>query len=226
MTEIDRLRSPASSLAASEDGKLLAMGGDDGLVHLMDLTAGARRELGRHGERVKVLTFARGGGLLASGSRDHTVRLWRFSDGSYRVLGTPASILQLTFSIDGKEILGISTVGLSLQRWSVESGQELPPFTGHRGPMTTLALSSDGRHVLTGSEDRTARLFDTVTGKSRALQGHKGPVIATAFAAGGKLLVTLGEEGVVRVWPDELPTDMTGLRASLEAATPDRIEEQ
>src|SRR5262249_39698433 len=113
-----------------------------------------------------------------------------------------------------------------LQRWSAESGEELPPFTGHRGPLTTLSLSSDGRHLITGSQDRSARLFDAVTGKSRALQGHKGPVVATAFAASGKLLVTLGEEGVVRAWPDDLPVDMAELRAALEAATPNRIEGQ
>jgi len=117
-------------------------------------------------------------------------------------------------------------VGLFLQRWSTRSGEDLPPFTGHRGPVITLTFSSDGRYLLTGSQDRSARLFDTVTGKSRALQGHKGPVLAVAFASGGKVLVTLGEEGVVRAWPDDLPQDMTGLRASLEAATPDRIEER
>src|SRR5262249_36984248 len=114
--------------------------------------------------------------------------------------------------------------GLFVQRWSTESGEELPPFSGNRGPMTTFSFSSDGRHLLTASQDRSARLFDMVTGKSRALQGHKGPVVATAFAAEGKVLVTLGEAGVVRAWPDDLPLDMPALRAALEAATPDRIE--
>jgi WD40 repeat protein len=224
MTEVDRLPAPVGALAVSEDGKLLAMGGDDGLVRVLDLATGTRRDLGRHANRVRALTFARGSALLASGSRDDTARLWRLSDGSYRVLVAPSAIVQLAFSDDGKVIVSTSRVGLFVQRWSTESGEELPPFAGHRGPMTTLSLSSDGRHLLTGSQDRSARLFDAVTGKSRALQGHRGPVVATAFAAGGKLLVTLGEEGVVRAWPDDLPLDMAGLRDALEAATPDRIE--
>jgi WD40 repeat protein len=191
----------------------------------MDLAAGTRRDLGHHGDRVKALAFGRGSDLLASGSRDYSARLWRLSDGSYRQLVAPGAIRQLAFSADGKVIVATTMVGLSLQRWLAESGEELPPFIAHHGPLTTLSLSSDGRHLLTGSQDRSARLFDMVTGKSRALQGHKGTVIATAFADGGKVLVTLGEEGVVRAWPNDLPADMDGLRAALDAATPDHVEE-
>src|SRR5262249_15053154 len=161
MVEIDRLPAPAASLAVSEDGKLLAMGGDDGGVRVLDLAAGTRRDLGRDDSRVKALAFGRDGALLASASRGNSARLWRPSDGSYRALPTTGGMLQLAFSTDGKVILGRTREGLGLQRWSAETGEMLPPFMGHHGPLSTLALSSDGRRLVTGAKDRTARLFDT-----------------------------------------------------------------
>jgi len=223
-TEIERLPAPVASLAVSGDGQLLAMGGDDGLVRVADLTAGTRRDLGRHGARVAALAFAKGAGLLASGSGDHTARLWRLTDGSYRPLVASGGFLQLAFSARDEVVLAVGEREMLLRRWSVASGAELPPLAAHQGSITSLSISSDGRRMLTGSVDRSARLFDLESGKSRELPGRSGAVVATAFAAGGKILVTLGAEGVVRAWPDDLPEGMAELRAFLETATLDRVE--
>ncbi len=224
ITELDRQPVPAASLAVSDDGAWLATGGDDGRVGVVDLARGARRELGRHGARVKALAFAKGAEILASGSGDHTARLWRLQDGSYRELVASSGFLALAFSTGNNVVLGIGERELLLRRWSVASGEELPPFAGHQGSIISFSLSRDGRRLLTGAVDRSARLFDMATGKSRELPGRNGAVVATSFAAGDRTLVTLGEDGVVRAWPDDLPEGMDALRAFVEAATPDRIE--
>jgi WD40 repeat protein len=224
MTEIERLPAPAASLAVSADGLLFATGGDDGLVRVTDLASGARRDLGRHDDRVKAIAFAPGGKRLASGSGDHKARLWLLADGSYRELTASAGFLDLAFTRDGDVLFGASDGEVFVRRWSVASGEALPSFTGHTGTIVSLSLSGDGRRLLTGAVDRSARLFDVASGSSRALLGHTGTVVATAFAQGDKLLITLGEEGAVRAWPDDLPEDLAELRAFLEAATPDRLE--
>jgi len=46
------------------------------------------------------------------------------------------------------------------------SGKTIKTFTGHTHWITSVALSGDGKRVLTGSHDQTARLWDAATGKT------------------------------------------------------------
>jgi WD40 repeat protein len=51
------------------------------------------------------------------------------------------------------------------------------------------------------SDDFTARLWDTATGKELAvLNGHKGPVVWAAFSPDSTRLVTTSWDQTARVW--------------------------
>ena len=73
----------------------------------------------------------------------------------------------------------------------------LEPFiqTGHTQRITSVALSSDGKFVLTGSWDKTAILWQTASGKK--LQTFQGTVEVTsvALSADGKLVVAAAGNG-------------------------------
>ena len=58
--------------------------------------------------------------------------------------------------------------------------------------MYSAAFSPDGKRIVTGSQDETARLWDAETGKQigAPLVGHEGTLASAAFSPDGKRIVT------------------------------------
>ena len=67
--------------------------------------------------------------------------------------------------------------------------------------LQAVAVSPDGRWLLTAAEDGVARLWDARTGKlARQLAGHKGAVTYVAFSPDGSRAATCGVDKSVCVW--------------------------
>ena len=67
-----------------------------------------------------------------------------------------------------------------------------------------MAISADSRWVVTGSEDKTARLWDLRAKDPAAnpvvLGGHNGAVRAVATSPDNRWVVTGSEDGTARLW--------------------------
>ncbi len=67
--------------------------------------------------------------------------------------------------------------------------------------MLSVAFSPDSRYALTGSKDKSARLWDLKTGESiKTLSGHTDSVHSTAFSPDGRYALTGSDDGTVRLW--------------------------
>jgi WD40 repeat protein len=71
----------------------------------------------------------------------------------------------------------------------------------HQGSVSKVAFSPDGKTMLTGSYDHTARLWDSATGMPLgAPLSHQGPVVAVAFSPDGKRVLTGSHDHTARLW--------------------------
>jgi WD40 repeat protein len=90
--------------------------------------------------------------------------------------------------------------------WTNRSEKFAPPaclmtLRGHTGGVYAVAVTADGRTAVSGSEDKTVRVWDLRNGScSAVLQGHTGWVRAMAVSADGRTAVSGSEDKTVRVW--------------------------
>ncbi|MGE5465209.1 MAG: BTAD domain-containing putative transcriptional regulator, partial [Syntrophothermus sp.] len=74
-------------------------------------------------------------------------------------------------------------------------------FGSHPLGITRLVLSPDGKYVLTGGHDKTARMWDIQTGQQvRQFIGHTDVVPSVAFSPDGKYVLTASWDNTVRLW--------------------------
>jgi len=86
-----------------------------------------------------------------------------------------------------------------IQGWQIK--RESAVLDGHSDVVSLARFSPGGQHIVTGSWDDTARLWDVKTGMLlHTLGGHVDAVTAAAFAPDGHSVVTADHKGIIRLW--------------------------
>jgi WD40 repeat protein len=155
------------------------------------------KSLQQHGP-VRCLAFDRTGRFLLAGGP--FARLWDLERGAPRTrLAGGVSIVR---PVDGRVVLLAST-SRSVRRMDLARGEIVAPTIRVPADVLSVALSPDGRLLLAGLADGSARLWD-LAGTSRLLGPpavHGSPVRGVFFEPGGKWFLTTGSDGTTRRWP-------------------------
>jgi WD40 repeat protein len=135
-------------LAFSPDGRTLVAGGQraEASIYGWELTTGGLRFRLKHGEDVACLAYSPDSRFLAAANAYNGFR---------------------------NNTLGIEHFGLRpplphVHLWDLAAEKEIQILKGHRGPISTLAFSPDGKLLASGSYDTTVLLWDTTRFKTKS----------------------------------------------------------
>jgi WD40 repeat protein/beta-lactamase regulating signal transducer with metallopeptidase domain len=205
-----------SAVAIAPDGKFLAYGGG-GVVHLCAAETGKEvRRLREPDGGILTLVFSPDGKMLAARGANQKVRLWDVATGKeLRHLGDTAPPRRsgglvflagssfgperraLAFSPDGTRLA--AAAGSTVRLWETATGKEVPMVGGHRRAPSAVALSPDGKVVVTWSADRVVRRWEATMG--RPLGAFPAPPGSTraAFAPGARVVALANADGTIRL---------------------------
>lgn len=77
-------------------------------------------------------------------------------------------------------------------------------FDGHGDDVTSVAFSPNGRRIVSGSQDKTIRVWDATKGKQLViLSGHEKAVSSAVFSWNGCQIVSGSADKTIRIWDTE-----------------------
>jgi len=202
--------------------KLAVSAGHDGRVKFWDIDGYEESRVLRgyvlegHLDAILAASFSRDGDQIVTASRDRSAKTWELDSGKQLLTlreGHSFTTSVGLFFPDGKRLL-TSAVDNTVRTWDIATGAELAGLrltgTGLRG---AVALSGDGRWILTGSDrpdvgtgriEWSGKLWDAQNGDLlHELRGHKTEVTAVAISPDTNILFTGDRNGRCVLWDRE-----------------------
>ncbi|KAM7219941.1 WD40-repeat-containing domain protein [Rhypophila decipiens] len=152
-----------NALVYSPDGQRIVTAADDGKIKVWDIESGfCIVTFTEHTSGVTAAEFAKKGNVLFTSSLDGSIRAWDLI--RYRNFRTFTAPERLSFSCmavdpSGEIVAAGSVDSFDIHIWSVQTGQLLDRLAGHEGPVASLAFAPNGGLLVSGSWDRTARIW-------------------------------------------------------------------
>ena len=152
-------------ISLSPDGKYAMAGNADCTACLWDVATGQELHCFVGERQCFVTQFSPDSQTVLVGNQ--TLRLfnvasgqeiWRIDQGGFTCA--------VAFSPCGRWL--VTTPQGQLRLWDVATGEAKKKFSGHTGLIVSVQFLPDGRHIISGSEDRTMRLWNVETGQEIA----------------------------------------------------------
>jgi WD40 repeat protein len=192
-------------------------GAQDRTARLWDLSSGRLVRIFGGGDfilySIESASFSPDGRYLAATTEFQKARVWEVETGKLvRVLsGHESWVKKIAYSPDGRSIATASADGtvriwdawVSGSAWSGRPtiGDAIGVLVGHRHVIDQVAWSRDGTRLLTGSLDRTARVWDPNMDHQRlALISPAGAFTSARYTPDGTIIATGSTDNTARLW--------------------------
>nr|WP_320060305.1 hypothetical protein [Planktothrix agardhii] len=102
---------------------------------------------------------------------------------------------------DGSELKTMETrIAATLQQ-AVYGTTEHNRLEGHQDVVWDVSFSPDGNYIVSGSVDKTVKLWTPEGQLLRTLVGHRGSVTSVSFSPDSQMIASSSQDGTIKLWP-------------------------
>ncbi|MFC4149874.1 WD40 repeat domain-containing protein [Micromonospora mangrovi] len=224
------------------DGRdVIVTGGDDTTARLWNAVTGEQvRTLTGHHGGVRAVAIGRvdGRDVIVTGGDDTTARLWNAVTGEEARILTchHGAVRQVAIGrIDGRDVIVTNAYdtrdifavppACSVRVWDAVTGRCSDVDLDHDATAMSMTIGRIAGHdvIITGSAERTIRIWDAATGVplGAPLAGHSSSVTSVTLGRIGdrEVIVSGSGDGTVRIWEATVgdPATVAGHRYSVQA---------
>lgn len=184
------------SLALLKNGSI-ASGGSDSTVSIWDPITGIEIAVLRHPSSVLALTATPDG--LAVGCGDGSIHLWNLQYRGVAQFGNIqfGSVCCMAMIPDGRCVAGYSDSNI-LRIINIKTLTVDLELIGHTDAVYVVGVLSDGR-IVSGSRDRTVRIWDVKKNTSLELQEHTSVILSLSVGS-NDTIVSGDAHGTLILW--------------------------
>ncbi|EDO32893.1 predicted protein [Nematostella vectensis] len=166
-----------------------------------------------HSKMILCLDVCADGTKIVTGSKDHTVRVWDVSDCSNpRCLavgnGHTHAVSGVAWSRTSQRFVISCSQDLTIKVWEAtkKAAEESSMFVkmtvkAHDKDINSVAVSPNDKLVVTGSQDKTAKVWRIADGILMGVaRGHKRGVWCAQFSPFDKCIATASGDSTIKIW--------------------------
>jgi len=217
------------SIATTPNGKYLASGGWGSTIKLWDISSGKElRTFDGHSDSVNSLAIAPNGKYIASGNgvplTNGIIKLWDINSGEELLTfnAHKSGVSSIAITTDGNYILSSDDYfnreeddvdyhdyadqyhdvadGI-IRMWDINNGKLARSFFGHSRSVSSMAITPDGKYIVSGSWDKTIKLWNINSGEDvRTFEGHSRSVSSIAITPDGKYIISGSADKTIKLW--------------------------
>lgn len=174
-------------------------------ITFIDMNTGTQKDLAKSKKEINHLAISPNGVCIFASSQDGEIVIWngdkpvaRFAK-KYRGSGHQVEVSAVVATEDNlRMLIGLENGEIII--WNLKNNRSDSVLVGHTGPIRSIRITPNGAYAVTGSDDKTARVWNLTTGVTEFICNHEEEVTSVAITPDDLYVVTGSQDKSVKIW--------------------------